>query len=78
MKRKDDSAFVAGLPDDIQLRLNRITDPDQRSTLLDCLRRGVEIPEFAWEPTANFASKLELLRQASRESRLSTRKLLVG
>lgn len=64
MKKKDDGEFVAGLPVDVQLKLERITDPEQRDTLLDCLRRGVEIPEFAWKPIANFAAKLESVREA--------------
>ncbi len=64
MKRRDDSKFVPELPEGIQLKLTRITDPDQRSTLLDCLRRGLEIPEFAWEPIGSFASKLKVTRQA--------------
>ncbi|MBA2527010.1 MAG: hypothetical protein H0V18_14700 [Pyrinomonadaceae bacterium] len=46
--------FLAGLPEDVQLRLRRITDPYQRSTLLDSLRRGLEISDFVWEPIANF------------------------
>ncbi len=64
MKIIDDPAFVTGLPEDVQLRLARITDPDQRSTLLDCLRRGMEIPAFVWEPVGNLASKLEVIQQA--------------
>lgn len=63
MRKKENREFIAGLPGDVQLKLERITDSEQRNTLLDCLRRGMEIPEFAWQPIANYAAKFKSVRR---------------
>jgi hypothetical protein len=64
MKNNHDEAFVSELSTDVRLKLSYITDRDQRSLLLDYLRRGVEIPEFAWEPIRDFSAKLEMFEHA--------------